>query len=520
MEHNYYKIPSGREVEILDIDSCRFNLKAAGINPDDVDLSHCNNKCVVERGRFLNLYKGAKPIYVYEGYDEENDKSFIIPKECISYHYKPKYSVGDKVKLKDLTRLSEFISNKEIIDNAGQEVVIELIHKNFYKNLFETDIYEILDGCTVTGCVFEEKNESILPERKYELGEHVYFDKDYLRYINRNITVNVNGHNEYDTIFDYYYSEKWNMWFYMLKLNNVYYTEDMLDTNLDLNIEKDINHNDEFVYTEKTVGNVDKKINKNINRKEMKKKSMFDGMLSKMKERFIPVEESDVKLSMNCEVVVSVKGNNISIDKDNKPIEYPDDFTFPVPVYSILKPISKLKQRDVIKVNDQFYKIISISKNNELNCLSYSGKKTTNIIPKDFIMNGSFVRVIFNMFETDDNQGMNQMMMYYMLGNKDSDDREYDDDDDDYSDKKFSMNNMFELMMMQNFMKNGNNRDNKECGIFGNMNPMMFAMMNKSKGSSMFENMMMMQMMNNSGGFNGMFDNMFGSNKNDSESEK
>lgn len=244
---------------------------------------------------------------------------------------------------------------------------------------------------------------------------------------------------------------------------------------------------------------VDNNSNNIININKMESKSMMSGMMAKIKSQFTPEEESNARISINGEIaIIQADGDLISINANNELIKYPEGFGIDIPVYSITKPVDQVVEGDIIKTNNKFYKVKKVDAKGTMYCTSFTGFNATKIAAKDYLLNGTFVRVLFNIFNmngttpqgTQNQQNpmgqINPMMMLMMMKDKDS--------------NSGSNDSMMQMMMMQSMMSGGNN----------NMmaNPMMLiAMMNKDGDSDMMQSMMMMQMMQQGGG---AFGNMFG----------
>lgn len=178
------------------------------------------------------------------------------------------------------------------------------------------------------------------------------------------------------------------------------------------------------------------------NSENMKKNSMVQGMIDKMKSQFIPQKEEGVKLSMDGALCVQVNDEYVGINKEG----------------------------DIIKRKNSFAKVLSVNKDGSLRCLTYSGYVSNKKEIQDFVLNQSVERVLINMFNFDNNLGFNPMIFALM------------DDNEGLDIKGLMM-----MQMMQN--QNGGN-----ANMFGGMNPMMLMMLSKDGDSSSMTDLILMSM--------------------------
>lgn len=203
------------------------------------------------------------------------------------------------------------------------------------------------------------------------------------------------------------------------------------------------------------------------NSENMKKNSMVQGMIDKMKSQFIPQKEEGVKLSMDGALCVQVNDEYVGINKEGTLVSYPAEMCIDAPVYSIAKPTKDIKEGDIIKRKNSFAKVLSVNKDGSLRCLTYSGYVSNKKEIQDFVLNQSVERVLINMFNFDNSLGFNPMIFALMDDNE-----------------GFDLKGLMMLQMMQN--QNGGNTN-----IFGNMNPMMLMMLSKDSDSSMTDMILM-----------------------------
>lgn len=206
------------------------------------------------------------------------------------------------------------------------------------------------------------------------------------------------------------------------------------------------------------------------NSENMKKNSMVQGMIDKMKSQFIPQKEEGVKLSMDGALCVQVNDEYVGINKEGTLVSYPAEMCIDVPVYSIAKPTKDIKEGDIIKRKNSYAKVLSVNKDGSLRCLTYSGYVSNKKEIQDFVLNQSVERVLINMFNFDNSLGFNPMIFALM-------------DDNEGLDIKG-------LMMMQ-MMQNQNEGN---ANMFGGMNPMMLMMLSKDGDSSSMTDLILMSM--------------------------
>lgn len=221
--------------------------------------------------------------------------------------------------------------------------------------------------------------------------------------------------------------------------------------------------------------------------KVMKKSNMFTKMMDKYREQFIPTKAEGVRISMDGNICVQLaEGEYISINQNNELTSYPEEMCMKVPVLVISKPANQVVVGDIIHVKKSYMKVLRINKNGSLHCMSYSGFATTKTEVKDFLLNQTLVKVVFNFFNNSGANnpmaGMNPMM--FMMMNKEDG-------------EETGMEDMMQMMMISQIM--GNQNGVATNNPMGQINPMMMmAMIQSEEGgkSSMLETMMMMQMMN------------------------
>lgn len=193
------------------------------------------------------------------------------------------------------------------------------------------------------------------------------------------------------------------------------------------------------------------------------KTNMFASVIEKYKSQFIPVEEKNVRITIDGNIAVKVNNEYRSINKDDEITSYTEEMCFDFPVWSINKLYNKVVVGDIIYAGDQYAKVISINNNGALRCLTYNGDVTTQREIKDFFIKQPFVKTLVNMF-SGISADMNPMMMLAFAGDN---------------------VNMQDILMMQMM------QDQQD------INPMMLLLLNKDQSDNKaLEMMLMMQMMN------------------------
>ena len=257
-------------------------------------------------------------------------------------------------------------------------------------------------------------------------------------------------------------------------------TDNVLDSSLKF---ESSNNCDTISSNNKYTTNSSENNNLNINYKDMNntptnKKSMSSTIVEKFKSQFLPVKDDNLRMTMDGHICAKIGDDYISINKDSELVSYPEEMCIDFPVYVISKQAKDVKVGDIIKTAKSYAVVTEKNENKKsFKCISFSGYITNKKEVKDFLLNTSLVKTVFNMFNSNDSSFNPMMLMLMGDGNM----------------------NMKDIMMMQMMTKNGNM----------NMNPMMLMLMSdKEDNSSMMEMMLMSQMMN---GSTNMF-NMFGSN--------
>lgn len=213
--------------------------------------------------------------------------------------------------------------------------------------------------------------------------------------------------------------------------------------------------------------------NKNSNKDQ---KMGFKNLAASMMSKFMPREESGVRVSMDGNICVGTSEGFVSIDENNNLVSYPEEFTVALPVFTICKSQDQLVVGDIIALAKSFAKVTKID-GSKITAISYTGSGKTIHTIKDILFNQTMVRVVVSLTGSFGGQ-MNPMMMMALLGDKKG---------------SFDKNTLLAFMMMG---QNGG-----KLGI----NPMMLALM--SDGESSLKDMLMFSAMTGDNGFN-MFGGM------------
>ena len=196
------------------------------------------------------------------------------------------------------------------------------------------------------------------------------------------------------------------------------------------------------------------------------------GISARIKEMFMPVEATDVRIATDGNICVATAQGYVSIDENNNLTSYPEELTIDLPVYIISKPKEQLAVGDVIALERSYAKVTKIS-DGKITAISYTGSGKTIHTIKDFLFNQTMVRVVVSL--AGNVGGQINPMLLLALSNKDDKD------------------SLLPLLMM-----------NQNGGALG-MNPMMLMMLaDKGEGTSM-KDMLLLSAMSGGNMFGGMF---------------
>ena len=215
-------------------------------------------------------------------------------------------------------------------------------------------------------------------------------------------------------------------------------------------------------------------------------KSMSNKMFSKLidyyKSQLFPEKEEGVKVSIDGALCVPVNGEYIGVKPDGSLTSYSEQVLIDVPVYSINKPQEQVKVGDIVKIGTRYGRVNAKNTDGSLEIIYFNGVSENTHEIKDMLLGQSLVRVLVNMFNSNESNNINPMMLFAMADKEDID--------------------MKSLFLMQ-AISNGH-------GVGGNcangFNPMMLLALSdeNSKNNDMLTTMALMQMMN---GGNGFFNN-------------
>ena len=208
------------------------------------------------------------------------------------------------------------------------------------------------------------------------------------------------------------------------------------------------------------------------NNNKMTKTNSIKGISARIKEMFMPVEATDVRIATDGNICVATAQGYVSIDENNNLTSYPEELTIDLPVYIISKPKEQLAVGDVIALERSYAKVTKIS-DGKITAISYTGSGKTIHTIKDFLFNQTMVRVVVSL--AGNVGGQINPMLLLALSNKDDKDA------------------LLPLLMM-----------NQNGGALG-MNPMMLMMLtDKGEGTSM-KDMLLLSAMSGGNMFGGMF---------------
>lgn len=208
------------------------------------------------------------------------------------------------------------------------------------------------------------------------------------------------------------------------------------------------------------------------NNNKMTKTNSIKGISARIKEMFMPVEATDVRIATDGNICVATAQGYVSIDENNNLTSYPEELTIDLPVYIISKPKEQLAVGDVIALERSYAKVTKIS-DGKITAISYTGSGKTIHTIKDFLFNQTMIRVVVSL--AGNVGGQINPMLLLALSNKDDKDA------------------LLPLLMM-----------NQNGGALG-MNPMMLMMLtDKGEGTSM-KDMLLLSAMSGGNMFGGMF---------------
>ena len=153
----------------------------------------------------------------------------------------------------------------------------------------------------------------------------------------------------------------------------------------------------------------------NVKNNDKMKKSIK----ARIKEMFMPVEATDVRIATDGNICVATAQGYVSIDKDNNLTSYPEELTLDLPVYIISKPKEQLAVGDVVSLDNSYAKVTKIS-DDEIVAISYTGSGRTIHTIKDFLFNQTTVRVVVSL--AGNIGGQINPMLLLALSNKDDKD--------------------------------------------------------------------------------------------------
>lgn len=148
---------------------------------------------------------------------------------------------------------------------------------------------------------------------------------------------------------------------------------------------------------------------------------MITGLMDRYKSQFFPEKEENIKISIDGAMCVNVNGEYIGVKSDGTLTNYLEEFLIDFPVYSISKPQSQVKVGDIIKTGRNYGRVTKRNDNGSLEVLYFSGVTGNTQEIKDMLLGQSMVRVLVNMFNFNENSGINPLMFLAMSDKQDFD---------------------------------------------------------------------------------------------------
>jgi hypothetical protein len=148
---------------------------------------------------------------------------------------------------------------------------------------------------------------------------------------------------------------------------------------------------------------------------------MFSNVINKMVSNFVPQEDTEARISIQGTIVVNTQTPNGKewVDKDAN--VYPEEMLSDFPVFTIAKPVAKVKVGDVVKLTKSTFATVTSIADGKVETLSFGGQHRQAKAFKDMFLGQATVRVVVNPLAGIDN-GNNSLMMLALL-DKDSEDK-------------------------------------------------------------------------------------------------
>ena len=209
---------------------------------------------------------------------------------------------------------------------------------------------------------------------------------------------------------------------------------------------------------------------------------MFSKLIDCYKSQLFPQKEEGVKVSIDGAICVPVNGEYVGVKSDGSLTSYSEQVLIDVPVFSINKPQSQVKAGDIVKIGTRYGRVNAKNGDGSIEIIYFNGVSENTHEIKDMLLGQSFVRVLVNMFNFDENNGINPMMLLAMTDKEEID-----------------MKSLFLMQAISSGQGVGGNSAN-------GFNPMLLLALGdeNSKNNDMLTTIALMQMMN---GGNGFFNN-------------
>lgn len=209
---------------------------------------------------------------------------------------------------------------------------------------------------------------------------------------------------------------------------------------------------------------------------------MFSKVIDKMVANFVPQEDAEARLSYQGVVVVKTNTPNGKewVDKDAQ--IYPEEMLLDFPVYTIAKPVDKIKVGDIVKLTKGTFATVSKVEDGKVETISFGGQHRQAKAFKDMFIGQASVRVVVNPFVGLGQDGVQNSLMMLSLLDRDGEDK----------------NDLIETLMLSSMLTGAG--QNPFASMMGNPMTLML-LMNKEGGS--IQNILMMQAMQ--GGLGNIF---------------
>ncbi len=140
----------------------------------------------------------------------------------------------------------------------------------------------------------------------------------------------------------------------------------------------------------------------------------------RLKENFMPTEAKDVRIATDGNICVATPNGYVAINDKFELTSYPEEFTIDFPVYVMPKPISQLKEGDVI-ARDRSYAKVKAIKDGSIAVVGYTGSAGQVHPIKDFFLGQTTVKVVVSLAGNITGEGVNPLMLMVLSKDKKND---------------------------------------------------------------------------------------------------